>query len=147
MTAYAWILLWQHIRNHCIVFTVIQTIDIRMHAGKWPDHPHAYAKAKAAMGCQLADELASGFGLHARASEHCINALADGFAFRIFLASERYTTCTSSLPRLWHKVLAQKSSPAIGNLEGSAPYSWQVLCSVKLYEPQDIAQSDNAVVS
>ena len=42
------------------------------------------------MGCQLADELASGFGLHAHASEHCIDVLADGFAFRIFLASERY---------------------------------------------------------
>lgn len=45
------------------------------------------------MGCQLADELASGFGLHANASEHCIDVLADGFAFRIFLASERYVTC------------------------------------------------------
>ena len=58
-------------------------------SGKWPDHPRAYAKAKAAMGCQLADELASGFGLHASASEHCIDVLADGFAFRIFLTSER----------------------------------------------------------
>ena len=58
-------------------------------SGKWPDHPRAYAKAKAAMGCQLADELASGFGLHASASEHCIDVLADGFAFRIFLTGER----------------------------------------------------------
>lgn len=48
------------------------------------------------MGCQLADELGSGFGLHASASEHCIDILADGFAFRIFLASER--CCTSAWP-------------------------------------------------
>ena len=58
-------------------------------AGKWPDHPEAHAKAKAAMGCQLANELVTGFGLHASASEHCVDILADGFAFRVFLASER----------------------------------------------------------
>ena len=45
------------------------------------------------MGCQLADELASGFGLHASASEQCIDVLAEGFAFRIFLASERCVVC------------------------------------------------------
>ena len=50
------------------------------------------------MGCQLADELASGFGLHASASEHCIDVLADGFAFRIFLTSER---CDVSALPLW----------------------------------------------
>ena len=63
--------------------------------GKWPDHPHAYAKAKAAMGCLLTDELASAYGLHAHASEHCIDVLAEGFAFRIFLASERHATYVS----------------------------------------------------
>ena len=52
------------------------------------------------MGCQLADELASGFGLHAHASEHCIDVLADGFAFRIFLASERYMPCTDVMTEL-----------------------------------------------
>ena len=45
------------------------------------------------MGCQLADELASGFGLHASASEQCVDVLAEGFAFRIFLASERCVVC------------------------------------------------------
>lgn len=45
------------------------------------------------MGCQLADELASGFGLHASASEQCIDVLSEGFAFRIFLASERCVVC------------------------------------------------------
>ena len=68
----------------------LHKFDCIMYTGKWPDNPRAYVKAKAAMGCQLADELASGFGLHAHPSEHCIDVLADGFAFRIFLASERY---------------------------------------------------------
>ena len=57
--------------------------------GKWPDDPEAFLKAKAALGCQLAQELASGFGLHARPSEHCVDVLAHSFAFRLFLSSER----------------------------------------------------------
>ena len=41
------------------------------------------------MGCKLAEELASGFGLRATASEHCVDVLSDGFAFRLFLSSDR----------------------------------------------------------
>ena len=44
------------------------------------------------MGCQLAEELASGFGLRALACEHCVDVLTDGFAFRLFLASDRCET-------------------------------------------------------
>lgn len=58
-------------------------------AGRWPDHPEAFLKVKAAMGCQLADELASGFGLRAAASQHCVDVLSDGYAFRLFLCSDR----------------------------------------------------------
>ncbi len=57
--------------------------------GRWPDVPEAFLKAKAAMGCQLAEELSSGFGLRTRPSEHCVDVLSDGFAFRLFLSSER----------------------------------------------------------
>lgn len=47
------------------------------------------------MGCQLAEELSSsGFGLRAAPSEHCVDVLSDGFAFRLFLSSER---CVLSL--------------------------------------------------
>ncbi len=41
------------------------------------------------MGCQLADELASGFGLRAAASQHCVDVFSDGYAFRLFLCSDR----------------------------------------------------------
>jgi U3 small nucleolar RNA-associated protein 22 len=31
-------------------------------SGKWPDHPEAYNKMKAALGCQLAQALEAGAG-------------------------------------------------------------------------------------
>ena len=80
---------WLLKRYTCVTPVIPHRLDCVICAGKWPEHPRAYLKAKAAMGCQLADELASGFGLHAHPSEHCIDVLADGLAFRIFLASER----------------------------------------------------------
>lgn len=74
-----------HLGRHLCANLIVATRG----AGRWPDDPRAHAKAKAAMGCQLAEELASGFGLRAAASEHCVDVLADGFAFRLFLTSER----------------------------------------------------------
>ncbi|CAL8472362.1 g11905 [Coccomyxa elongata] len=58
-------------------------------SGRWPDHPEAFLKAKAAMGCQLADELATGFGLRTSASQSCVDVFAEGYAFRLFLSSDR----------------------------------------------------------
>lgn len=58
-------------------------------SGKWPDAPAAYQKMKAAIGVQLALSLRSTFGIDASASEHCIDVLYEGFAFRLLLFSER----------------------------------------------------------
>ena len=66
-------------------------------AGKWPDAPEAFRKTKAALGVQLADELFTGFGLRAEASEDCIDVFADGFVFRLFLSSDRYSSCQCSI--------------------------------------------------
>lgn len=58
-------------------------------AGRWPDDAAAFAKARAALGCQLAEAVAGAYGLRTIASEACIDVFADGFAFRLFLHSER----------------------------------------------------------
>jgi hypothetical protein len=44
---------------------------------------------RAALGCQLAEAVAGAYGLRAAASEACVDVCADGFAFRLFLHSER----------------------------------------------------------
>ena len=59
-------------------------------AGQWPDNPEAFAKMKAALGCQLAEELGAAFGVRTAASEACVDVLAGGFAFRLFITSERW---------------------------------------------------------
>ena len=58
-------------------------------SGKWPDAPAAYQKMKAAVGVQLAHALKSSYGTEAIASEHCIDVLFEGFAYRLLLFSER----------------------------------------------------------
>ena len=58
-------------------------------SGKWPDAPVAYTKMKAALGVQLALTLKSSHGVDAIASEHCIDVLLDGFAYRLVLYSDR----------------------------------------------------------
>lgn len=58
-------------------------------AGRWPAEEAAFWKVKAALGCQLAEALGSSFGVSASASEACVDVLADGFAFRLFLWSTR----------------------------------------------------------
>lgn len=58
-------------------------------SGKWPSDRAAFMKAKAALGCQLAQTLSSSAGVSASASEACVDVLADGFAFRLLLWSSR----------------------------------------------------------
>jgi U3 small nucleolar RNA-associated protein 22 len=58
-------------------------------SGKWPDAPAAYAKMKAALGVQLARALKTSYSIDAIASEHCVDVLLDGFAYRLTLYSER----------------------------------------------------------
>ena len=45
---------------------------------------------KAALGCQLAEEVGAAFGVRTAASEACVDVLAGGFAFRLFITSERW---------------------------------------------------------
>ena len=59
-------------------------------AGRWPEVPEAFRKMKAALGIQLAEELFTGFGLRADASEEHIDVFTDGFVIRLYLASDRY---------------------------------------------------------
>ena len=63
-------------------------------AGKWPGSAAALRKVKAALGVQLAHALDRGHGLVCRASEHFVDVLADGFAFRLHLY------CSRSVDRL-----------------------------------------------
>lgn len=58
-------------------------------AGRWPDSHEAFLKTKASMGVQLAEALQSSFGLDATATEQYVDVLAEGFAFRLFLWSDR----------------------------------------------------------
>ncbi|KAL4426966.1 hypothetical protein ABPG77_009527 [Micractinium sp. CCAP 211/92] len=58
-------------------------------SGKWPDHPEAFQKMKAAVGCQLAQLMHQTLGMDAQASEDYVDVLTDGFAFRLLLATER----------------------------------------------------------
>ena len=58
--------------------------------GRWPADEAAFEKTKAALGCQLAEALGSGFGAWASAAEEFVDVLSDGFAFRLFLWSTRY---------------------------------------------------------
>ncbi|PRW05744.1 nucleolar 6, partial [Chlorella sorokiniana] len=58
-------------------------------SGKWPDELEPYQKMKAALGCQLAQQLHTALGLDAYATEDYVDVLTDGFAFRLLLATER----------------------------------------------------------
>jgi U3 small nucleolar RNA-associated protein 22 len=58
-------------------------------SGRWPDDVAAYAKAKAAVGVELAQALRGGFGMDVAAAEGYVDVLTDGFAFRLVLAGER----------------------------------------------------------
>ena len=58
-------------------------------SGRWPDDPGAYAKMKAAVGCQLAGALAAAAGFRTSPSEACVDVFVDGFAFRLLLHTDR----------------------------------------------------------
>lgn len=49
-----------------------------------------YQHTKAALGVQLAEELAGSYGLHVQPSERCVDVFVQGFAFRLHLHSARY---------------------------------------------------------
>jgi hypothetical protein len=62
-------------------------------AGKWPASAAALRKVKAALGVQLAHALEKGHGLMCRVSEHFVDVLTDGFAFRVHLYCSRCAAC------------------------------------------------------
>ena len=49
----------------------------------------AFKKMKAALGVQLAEELFTGFGLRADATEEHVDVFTDGFVVRLHLVSDR----------------------------------------------------------
>lgn len=67
------------------------------------------------MGCQLADELATGFGLRTSASQSCVDVFAEGYAFRLFLSSDRLGSLLSQLTRIG-SVLAELHTVGGGGL-------------------------------
>lgn len=73
-------------------------------AGKWPDNVEAFKKMKAAIGIQIGEELFTNVGLRADASEECLDVFADGFAFRLYIFSER-SGFSSKLVRLMRTLL------------------------------------------
>ena len=60
-----------------------------VHAGKWPQDAAMYQHTKAALGVQLAEDLAGSYGLHVQPSERCVDVFVQGFAFRLHLHSAR----------------------------------------------------------
>lgn len=58
-------------------------------SGKWPGDAQAAEKLRAALGCQMAQELESQFGLHARATESFVDVHVQGFAIRFTIWSNR----------------------------------------------------------
>ncbi len=58
-------------------------------SGRWPDAVAAYSKMKSAIGVQLALSLLSTFGIHAFASDDCVDVFYEGFIFRLLLYSDR----------------------------------------------------------
>jgi len=58
-------------------------------SGKWPDDAAAFAKAKAALGCELAEALATNYALEARVAEAHVDVFVDGFVLRVLLWSDR----------------------------------------------------------
>lgn len=59
-------------------------------SGKWPENVAAFLKAKAALGVQLAQALQASYGLEAQAAEGgYVDVMAEGFAFRLLLSTER----------------------------------------------------------
>eukprot|EP00201_Polytomella_parva_P016590 CAMPEP_0175062280 /NCGR_PEP_ID=MMETSP0052_2-20121109/14081_1 /TAXON_ID=51329 ORGANISM="Polytomella parva, Strain SAG 63-3" /NCGR_SAMPLE_ID=MMETSP0052_2 /ASSEMBLY_ACC=CAM_ASM_000194 /LENGTH=302 /DNA_ID=CAMNT_0016328285 /DNA_START=103 /DNA_END=1007 /DNA_ORIENTATION=- len=58
-------------------------------SGRWPSHPEAFLKMKAAIGVQLAEQLQSSFGYRCVASEQYVDVFIDGFAFRVMVYSGR----------------------------------------------------------
>ena len=60
--------------------------------GRWPKHHEAYRKTKGAMGLQMAEELATGFGIRSSATQDFVDVFTGGFAFRLYLHSTRCVT-------------------------------------------------------
>jgi U3 small nucleolar RNA-associated protein 22 len=71
---------------------VLQPIDVLVQlesTGKMPLDAAAFAKTKAALGVQLAGQLAAACGAHVTASEAALEVLWQGFAFRLVLYLDR----------------------------------------------------------
>ena len=66
--------------------------------GRWPEATQAFKKMKAALGVQLAEELFTGFGIRADATEEYIDTFTDGFVFRLYLCSDRYIPLSRQIP-------------------------------------------------
>ncbi len=77
-----------------------------MRAGKWPQDATGFAKMRAALGCQLAEAVAGAYGLRTAASEACVDVFADGFAFRLYLHSERLVPPQAKLTLFIMKAVA-----------------------------------------
>lgn len=92
--------------------------------GKWPDSLEAYQKTKAAIGCQLAQQLTHALGMEAAAAEDWVDVLAEGFAFRLLLAAERDAA-------MQHKWLAMSERrvgwDGWGRVTGAAGWAARVL--------------------
>lgn len=114
-------------------------------SGKWPDAPAAYQKMKSAIGVQLALSLLSTFGIHAMASENCIDVFFEGFVFRLLLYSERDLevlqkqigpTGWSVIPPLENIPLRQSHQGLISSIAAGNP-SFQLCCRLaKLWVAQ-----------
>ena len=89
----------------------------RAPAGRWPDDPAAYAKMKAAMGCQLAGALAASAGFAVSPSEGSVDVLVDGYAFRLLLYTDRdaamHAKVAAAAPHSHHHHAAAHSPPRV----------------------------------
>ncbi|KAI8473415.1 MAG: Nrap protein [Monoraphidium minutum] len=99
---------------------VVEPLDVMVAlegSGRWPDDPGAYAKMKAAVGCQLAGGLAGAAGFAASPSEEAVDVFVDGFAFRLLLYTDRdaamHAKAAAAGPHAHHHHAAAHSPPRV----------------------------------
>lgn len=89
-------------------------------SGRWPDDPEAYRKMKAALSLQLAGALEASLGLASQASEDCLDVMAEGFAFRLLMYSEREAAMLQKAAALQQQAAAAAAlqAPAAAGAKG-----------------------------
>lgn len=88
---------------------------------------------KAALGCQLAQQLHSTLGVDAAAAEGWVDVLSEGFAFRLLLVTERDAVMQGRA--------AQPGAKGVGWLVGACLIGWSRLATYASGQPVSVCTS------